>query len=168
MEGQKSSSDCAPKPETRFYPDCTQSTRPIASRSNSGDMAFSAAFSQSSMLQQCPSPHVRQLSAQKELSRFGVSAQLASHQAVLPGSLIRVQKKASLTRNNPRGLVVYAVKDGATLDRPLRVAVVGGGPAGACTAETLAKGGIETYLFERKMDNCKVSAYLLSVYYLLL
>lgn len=37
----------------------------------------------------------------------------------------------------------------------LRVAVVGGGPAGACAAETLAKSGIETYLFERKMDNCK-------------
>jgi hypothetical protein len=33
--------------------------------------------------------------------------------------------------------------------------VVGGGPAGACAAETLAKGGIETYLIERKMDNCK-------------
>lgn len=37
----------------------------------------------------------------------------------------------------------------------LRVAVVGGGPAGACAAETLAKAGIETFLFERKMDNCK-------------
>lgn len=37
----------------------------------------------------------------------------------------------------------------------IRVAVVGGGPAGACAAETLAKGGVETYLFERKMDNCK-------------
>lgn len=44
--------------------------------------------------------------------------------------------------------VVYAVKDGATLDRPLRVAVIGGGPSGACAAETLAKGGIETYLIE--------------------
>ena len=42
------------------------------------------------------------------------------------------------------------------MDRPLRVAVVGGGPSGACTAETLAKAGIETYLLERKMDNCKV------------
>jgi geranylgeranyl reductase len=52
-------------------------------------------------------------------------------------------------------LAVYAVKDGAQLDRPLRVAVVGGGPSGACTAETLAQGGIETYLIERKMDNCK-------------
>lgn len=37
----------------------------------------------------------------------------------------------------------------------LRVAVVGGGPAGSCAAEALAKGGVETFLFERKMDNCK-------------
>lgn len=37
----------------------------------------------------------------------------------------------------------------------LRVAVVGGGPAGASAAETLAKAGIETHLFERKLDNCK-------------
>jgi flavin-dependent dehydrogenase len=33
--------------------------------------------------------------------------------------------------------------------------VVGGGPSGACAAETLAKAGIETFLIERKMDNCK-------------
>jgi geranylgeranyl reductase len=39
--------------------------------------------------------------------------------------------------------------------RKLRVAVVGGGPSGACAAETLAKAGIETFLFERKLDNCK-------------
>lgn len=37
----------------------------------------------------------------------------------------------------------------------LRVAVVGGGPAGSSTAEALAKAGIETYLFERKLDNAK-------------
>ncbi len=37
----------------------------------------------------------------------------------------------------------------------LRVAVVGGGPAGSCAAETLAKAGIETTLFERKLDNAK-------------
>ena len=37
----------------------------------------------------------------------------------------------------------------------LRDAVVGGGPAGSCAAETLAKAGIETYLFERKLDNVK-------------
>ncbi|KAG6481109.1 hypothetical protein ZIOFF_057701 [Zingiber officinale] len=37
----------------------------------------------------------------------------------------------------------------------LRVAVVGGGPVGGETAETLAKGGVETILIERKLDNCK-------------
>jgi geranylgeranyl diphosphate/geranylgeranyl-bacteriochlorophyllide a reductase len=37
----------------------------------------------------------------------------------------------------------------------LRVAVVGGGPAGSSAAEVLAKAGIETYLFERKLDNVK-------------
>lgn len=39
--------------------------------------------------------------------------------------------------------------------RPLRVAVIGGGPAGGAAAETLAKGGIETVLIERKLDNSK-------------
>lgn len=39
--------------------------------------------------------------------------------------------------------------------RNLRVAVIGGGPAGGAAAETLAKGGIETFLIERKLDNCK-------------
>ena len=37
----------------------------------------------------------------------------------------------------------------------LRVAVVGGGPSGACAAEVLAKAGISTWLFERKLDNAK-------------
>jgi geranylgeranyl diphosphate/geranylgeranyl-bacteriochlorophyllide a reductase len=37
----------------------------------------------------------------------------------------------------------------------LRVAVVGGGPAGSCAAEILAKAGIETFLIERKLDNVK-------------
>ncbi|MFE1745957.1 geranylgeranyl reductase [Coleofasciculus sp. H7-2] len=37
----------------------------------------------------------------------------------------------------------------------LRVAVVGSGPAGSSAAETLLKAGIETYLFERKLDNAK-------------
>ncbi len=37
----------------------------------------------------------------------------------------------------------------------LRVAVVGGGPSGSCAAEVLAKAGIETWLFERKLDNAK-------------
>eukprot|EP00168_Porphyra_purpurea_P019554 TRINITY_DN784_c0_g1_i3.p1 TRINITY_DN784_c0_g1~~TRINITY_DN784_c0_g1_i3.p1 ORF type:complete len:234 (-),score=46.18 TRINITY_DN784_c0_g1_i3:448-1149(-) len=41
------------------------------------------------------------------------------------------------------------------LSMKLRVAVVGGGPAGSCCAEELAKAGIEVHLFERKMDNAK-------------
>ena len=37
----------------------------------------------------------------------------------------------------------------------LRVAVVGGGPSGSCAAEILAKAGIQTWIFERKLDNAK-------------
>jgi geranylgeranyl diphosphate/geranylgeranyl-bacteriochlorophyllide a reductase len=37
----------------------------------------------------------------------------------------------------------------------LRVAVIGAGPAGSSAAETLVKAGIDTYLFERKLDNAK-------------
>eukprot|EP01026_Neomeris_dumetosa_P068187 TRINITY_DN666_c0_g1_i4.p1 TRINITY_DN666_c0_g1~~TRINITY_DN666_c0_g1_i4.p1 ORF type:complete len:460 (-),score=90.56 TRINITY_DN666_c0_g1_i4:156-1535(-) len=59
------------------------------------------------------------------------------------------------TRPNRHIIKITAIKDGAPLDKPLRVAVVGGGPAGSCAAETLAKNGIETYLFERKLDNAK-------------
>eukprot|EP00286_Rhodomonas_abbreviata_P026549 CAMPEP_0181311130 /NCGR_PEP_ID=MMETSP1101-20121128/12965_1 /TAXON_ID=46948 /ORGANISM="Rhodomonas abbreviata, Strain Caron Lab Isolate" /LENGTH=480 /DNA_ID=CAMNT_0023417825 /DNA_START=41 /DNA_END=1483 /DNA_ORIENTATION=+ len=41
-------------------------------------------------------------------------------------------------------------------DRKMRVAVVGGGPSGACAAEIFAQEpNMETYIFERKMDNAK-------------
>jgi len=37
-----------------------------------------------------------------------------------------------------------------------KVAVIGGGPSGACAAEELAKNkDIECIIFERKMDNAK-------------
>ena len=40
--------------------------------------------------------------------------------------------------------------------KKFRVAVVGGGPSGACAAEALARNpNIECVLFERKMDNAK-------------
>lgn len=51
---------------------------------------------------------------------------------------------------------VQAMKDGTKLDRKLRVLVVGGGPSGAVAADDLAKGGVEVFMIERKMDNCKV------------
>ncbi|KAJ9532011.1 hypothetical protein QJQ45_003703 [Haematococcus lacustris] len=76
------------------------------------------------------------------------------------GQQVSAAPVASSRRAGSRSLVQAvqaAVRDGQVLDRPLRVAVVGGGPSGACAAETLAKGGVETYLIERKLDNCKVA-----------
>ncbi|XP_021720628.1 geranylgeranyl diphosphate reductase, chloroplastic-like [Chenopodium quinoa] len=37
----------------------------------------------------------------------------------------------------------------------LRAAVIGGGPAGACAAEALSSGGVETFLFERNVSGSK-------------
>ncbi|KAJ8645517.1 hypothetical protein MRB53_007265 [Persea americana] len=55
-----------------------------------------------------------------------------------------------------RSLRISAAKTSPKLTgRNLRVVVVGGGPAGGSAAEVLAKGGIETYVIERKLDNCK-------------
>lgn len=43
-----------------------------------------------------------------------------------------------------------------SLEMKYKVAVVGGGPSGACAAEIFAQEkGIDTVLFERKMDNAK-------------
>jgi ribulose 1,5-bisphosphate synthetase/thiazole synthase len=51
---------------------------------------------------------------------------------------------------------VANVKSTSALDMKYKVAVVGGGPAGACAAEIFAQEkGIDTVLFERKLDNAK-------------
>ena len=53
------------------------------------------------------------------------------------------------------GPVANVVSDSA-LNMKFKVAVVGGGPAGACAAEIFAQEkGIDTVLFERKLDNAK-------------
>lgn len=54
-------------------------------------------------------------------------------------------------------VVHRAVSDSSTsLDMKYKVAVVGGGPSGACAAEIFAQEkGIDTVMFERKMDNAK-------------
>lgn len=92
--------------------------------------------------------HIRQFSGM----RASTSAPAAPHAQRL------VQRSQSRKGRSCRrsAVLVQALKDGAMLDRKLRVGVIGGGPAGACTADTLAKAGIETYLIERKLDNCKV------------
>jgi geranylgeranyl reductase len=47
-------------------------------------------------------------------------------------------------------------KSSSSLDMRYKVAVVGGGPSGACAAEIFAQEkGIDTVFFERKLDNAK-------------
>uniref|UniRef100_A0A7S2WEE7 Geranylgeranyl diphosphate reductase, chloroplastic n=1 Tax=Rhizochromulina marina TaxID=1034831 RepID=A0A7S2WEE7_9STRA len=50
----------------------------------------------------------------------------------------------------------HAVSTRAVVEAKYKVAVIGGGPSGACAAEIFAQEpNIETVLIERKMDNCK-------------
>jgi len=73
--------------------------------------------------------------------------------ALAKGQVAAVRPKATNRSLASARVVVCA---GAPLEgRKLRVAVVGGGPAGASTADSLSQAGIETYLIERKLDNCK-------------
>ncbi|CAI9112129.1 OLC1v1012514C1 [Oldenlandia corymbosa var. corymbosa] len=69
---------------------------------------------------------------------------------------VTLPKTLSATVKTRRARGINAAKTSPKITgRNLRVAVIGGGPAGGSAAETLAKGGIETFLIERKMDNCK-------------
>merc|ERR1712157_456171 len=77
------------------------------------------------------------------------------NQRVFTGSLGLGLRQAVGSSAKHDWRVNAVIQDGAKLDRPLRVAIVGGGPAGACAAEECAKNGCETYMIERKMDNCK-------------
>jgi hypothetical protein len=100
------------------------------------------------------------LSASATRAAAPVATQRAMHSGIKQhkqaSSRAALRNRAQKQTRRATGLKVQAIKDGAPLDRPLRVAVIGGGPSGACAAETLAKGGVETFLFERKLDNCKV------------
>jgi len=56
----------------------------------------------------------------------------------------------------PRASRAAASSIEMALDKPIRVAVIGGGPSGACAAEIFAQApNFECTIFERKMDNCK-------------
>jgi hypothetical protein len=125
---------------------------------------------------QAPS-RVAQPAARHVAAAAFVGTPLVGGRQGLMGAPIAASKCHIASGRSTRGLKVFAVKDGAPLDRPLRVAVIGGGPSGACAAETLSKGGVEAFLIERKMDNCKVRTWghlttrggdaLLSIQYLL-
>ena len=67
---------------------------------------------------------------------------------------------ASASAFSPSAFAGKAVKSGAhsasSLCMKYKVAVVGGGPSGACAAEIFAQEkGIDTVMFERKLDNAK-------------
>ena len=55
-----------------------------------------------------------------------------------------------------KSLGVSVESSSTALSMKYKVAVVGGGPAGACAAEIFAQEkGIDTVMFERKLDNAK-------------
>lgn len=52
--------------------------------------------------------------------------------------------------------VAHSTASSSALSMKYKVAVVGGGPSGACAAEIFAQEkNIDTVLFERKLDNAK-------------
>lgn len=63
---------------------------------------------------------------------------------------------AAFTPSAFSGSALKAASNGSSMDMRYKVAVVGGGPSGACAAEIFAQEkGIDTVLIERKMNNAK-------------
>ena len=63
---------------------------------------------------------------------------------------------SAFTPSTFTGNALAGPKSTSALDMKYKVAVVGGGPSGACAAEIFAQEkNIDTVLFERKMDNAK-------------
>jgi len=61
--------------------------------------------------------------------------------------------KPAKTLSNAK--IIVCAGDYLPEGRKLRVAVVGGGPSGSSCADELVKAGLDVYLIERKLDNCK-------------
>ena len=87
------------------------------------------------------------------------------HAKASPAALLAVGAVAAAAARKPRATSFVGVRSTRCLrgaravvcaaasfpeGRKLRVAVVGGGPAGASAADQLAKDGVETFLIERK------------------
>jgi geranylgeranyl reductase len=64
-----------------------------------------------------------------------VGAPVQRKQGFLGRSIVQSANQQQQSVGRALALKVFAIRDGATLDRPLRVAVIGGGPSGACAAE---------------------------------
>ncbi|PWA56154.1 Aromatic-ring hydroxylase-like protein [Artemisia annua] len=81
---------------------------------------------------------------------------LRKSQETSHASITTLSKTNQSSNLNYRRQSIMAAKTSPKINgRNLRVAIIGGGPAGGAAAETLAKGGVETILIERKMDNAK-------------
>ncbi|XAR60249.1 Geranylgeranyl diphosphate reductase [Bertholletia excelsa] len=76
---------------------------------------------------------------------------LRSLSTPLPPTLVSPAKR--LPQTLP--LIIAGKSNPRISGRKLRVAVIGGGPAGSSAAEALARGGVETFLFERNPDAAK-------------
>jgi hypothetical protein len=76
-------------------------------------------------------------------------------------SIVAVTGLATASAFTPSGFmgstsIRNAAQSTSSLDMKYKVAVIGGGPSGACAAEIFAQQeNIETFLFERKMNNAK-------------
>ncbi len=72
--------------------------------------------------------------------------------ALLPSRPMSARAASAVSAKSRR----FSAAPKSSVDMKYTVAVIGGGPAGACAAEVFAQEpNIETVMFERKMDNCK-------------
>eukprot|EP00419_Tripos_fusus_P006321 CAMPEP_0172682102 /NCGR_PEP_ID=MMETSP1074-20121228/17930_1 /TAXON_ID=2916 /ORGANISM="Ceratium fusus, Strain PA161109" /LENGTH=190 /DNA_ID=CAMNT_0013500731 /DNA_START=1 /DNA_END=569 /DNA_ORIENTATION=+ len=108
-----------------------------------GIAAFAAAFAASGRQRRATVAAASQAAALRTVPMAGVTVPHSTQQQHQQQKSLRGARMIVCAGNElPEG-------------RKLRVAVVGGGPGGASCADALAKAGIETYLIERKLDNCK-------------
>eukprot|EP00232_Nephroselmis_pyriformis_P025159 CAMPEP_0182857742 /NCGR_PEP_ID=MMETSP0034_2-20130328/3225_1 /TAXON_ID=156128 /ORGANISM="Nephroselmis pyriformis, Strain CCMP717" /LENGTH=499 /DNA_ID=CAMNT_0024989009 /DNA_START=55 /DNA_END=1554 /DNA_ORIENTATION=- len=96
---------------------------------------------------------VRVASVGRAAGATGEAAAMKLKGSAFAGKALQASFAPAAPKQGRGSLQVLAA--GKKLDRPLKVAVIGGGPSGACAAETLAQAGIETIMIERKLDNCK-------------
>lgn len=92
--------------------------------------------------------------SRRQQARSLVKKQIGQHAAAETNAQDSEYAEAQFPLITPRAS--HKIQMGEKLNRPLRVAVIGGGPAGSCAAEVFAVAqNIECTLFERKMNNAK-------------